>query len=173
MRRVAAMTCVEPPVWRRIVVPAEATLREVHDWVQTAMGWQDSHLHEWEVAGKRFGFPDPDADAGDDAKVRLLGVAAEGESLTYLYDFGDGWRHTVRVDAVLPPAQAGAVPRCEAGERACPPEDVGGLPGYTELVSALRNPDAASEWAQELGDAYPDFDPERFVAPRLSQHRGS
>jgi hypothetical protein len=159
---------IEPTVWRRIVVPAGATLAELHDWVQVAMGWQDSHLHEWQVSGVRYGLADLDSDAEDESGVRLLDVAAEGDRLTYLYDFGDSWEHTVSVDAVLSPEDAGAVPRCEAGERACPPEDVGGAPGYAELVTALREPDAASEWGQMLAAAHTDFHPERFSLPTLT-----
>ena len=130
--------------------------------------WQDSHLHEWRVSGARYGLPDLDSDAEDESGVRLLEVAAEGDRLTYLYDFGDSWEHTVSVDAVLSPEDAGAVPRCEAGERACPPEDVGGAPGYAELVTALREPDAASEWGQMLAAAHTDFHPERFSLPTLT-----
>lgn len=162
-----ALLDVLPRVWRRIVVPAEVTLDQLHTVVQIAMGWEDDHLHQWESAGQRFGEPS-DREITDERQVRLLSVASAGQSLDYLYDFGDGWAHRVTVDEILQPDVAGVVPRCEAGRRACPPEDIGGAYGYAELLAALANPTGGSDWEQELAQLHANFDPDRFDHERVS-----
>lgn len=133
----------KPPVWRRLVVPGDLTLPRLHDVIQAAMGWQDSHLHRFRIGR------DPrsphfvtqfDVEEGDDGvledEVRLDQlVAAEGDQLWYEYDFGDGWDHVLLVEQVV----AGMVtPRCTAGRMSCPPEDCGGIGGYHELAAWVR-----------------------------------
>ena len=99
------LTEVRPTIWRRVLVPDAMTLDELHDVVQGAMGWQDSHLHEFEVDGLRFGVPDPEEDEDDeffdDAGATLGLVADEGSVMFYLYDFGDCWSHTLTVEASI------------------------------------------------------------------------
>jgi hypothetical protein len=172
IRLSVALLWVDPPIWRRVVVPAGVSLAELHGFVQLVMGWQDSHLHEWRVGGERYGVPDPggflDDDFIDDRTVRLLDVAPPGSRLEYVYDFGDSWEHEVVVEAVLAPDEVGAVPRCEDGARACPPEDIGGVPGYYELVRALREPES-SEWGPELVQPFAGFDSEAFSVERVNQ----
>lgn len=135
----------KPPVWRRLEVPGDLTLPRVHDAIQAAMGWTDSHLHQFRTGN------DPrsphfvthfDLDEGEDGVledgVRLDQlVAAKGDRLGYTYDFGDDWDHVLRVEAVLdePPATV----RCTGGRMACPPEDCGGLWGYRELAAWVRS----------------------------------
>jgi len=153
---------VRPRVWRRIVVPAEVTLDQLHTLVQVAMGWQDAHLHQWEADGQRYGAPDADSGTADERQVRLLSLAEPGQSVDYMYDFGDGWAHRVTVDEILLPEVAGDAPRCEAGRRACPPEDIGGAPGYAELLAALTNRTAGSDWERELVDMHAGYDPDHF-----------
>ena len=121
---------VEPPVLRRIEVPLAIRLDRLHLALQAAMGWTDSHLYEIRARDVRWGVPDPDWGDGplDARKVRLVDVLEEtgAKTLKYLYDFGDGWEHTIKVERI-----AAAVPRLayrrltEAG-RCCPPEDAGG-----------------------------------------------
>jgi hypothetical protein len=157
----------EPLIWRRVQVP-DATLHSFHHMIQVAMGWMNSHLYHFELDGRRFSDldPDPESDYGDppedsgDTSLGDLGLR-EGSELLYLYDFGDGWEHCVRMEALLPPSEGEIYPRCLDGARACPPEDVGGIPGYEDFLNALRNPRhpehaALSEWAP------PGFDPEAF-----------
>lgn len=154
---------VRPTVWRRVLVPDALTLAELHAVIQSAMGWEDYHLHEFEIEAQRFGVPDPeedDADLIDDAGATLGLVASEGSELSYLYDFGDSWEHTLTVEAVLAPEPGARYPRCVAGARPCPPEDVGGSHGYAELLAALRDPqhpdhDELTAWAE-------GFDPSAF-----------
>ncbi len=172
VRLTVALLGVRPRIWRRVAVPGSVSLAELHSVVQLVMGWENSHLHEWRVGGERYGVPDPDGflddDFIDDRTVKLLEVAPPGSQLEYVYDFGDSWEHEVVVEAVLSPDEAGAVPRCEDGARACPPEDIGGVPGYYELVDALLQPDS-SEWAKELTETFAGFDSEAFSVERVNQ----
>jgi hypothetical protein len=156
---------ITPPIWRRVLVDGSSTLDHLHEVVQAAFGWWNYHLHEFEVGRNRYGVPDPDEDWGepprDERRTRLDAVASEGSSFTYVYDFGDHWRHHVFVEAVLPSAIDTAVPACIDGRRACPPEDCGGTGGYDELLEILADPGNSehrrmTEW---LGRP---FDPEAF-----------
>jgi hypothetical protein len=172
VRLTVTLRWIDPRIWRRVVVPASLSLAELHSIVQLVMGWKNSHLHEWRVGGERYGVPDPDGflddDFIDDRTVMLLDVAPPGSRLEYVYDFGDSWEHEVVVEAVVTPDEVGAVPRCEDGARACPPEDIGGVHGYYELVQALREP-SSSEWPEEMVEMFADFDPEAFSVERVNQ----
>ncbi len=135
---------VRPPVWRRLQVPGDMRLDELHAVVQVAMGWLDCHLHEFEVDGVRYGVPDDDwgfEEVRDEARVKLFRVAGEGTRLRYAYDFGDDWKHDIVVEQVLSPEPGVRYPRCLAGRRACPPEDVGGSWGYGDFLAAMADPD--------------------------------
>ncbi|GFZ87835.1 hypothetical protein GCM10011359_16460 [Nesterenkonia alkaliphila] len=135
----------KPPVWRRLDLPGGITLPRLHVVIQEAMGWTDSHLHKFRTGtGPDAGefLTQFDLDEGDEGivedDVRLDQVlAAVGDRLWYDYDFGDGWRHRLRVEAVLdePPT----APVCIKGKLACPPEDCGGVWGYTELAEWVRS----------------------------------
>jgi hypothetical protein len=156
---------VKPPVWRRIEVPGSVTLAGLHAILQTVMGWFDAHLHEFEIDGVHYGVPDDEWNDGEDlldeAKVRLDTVADEGTTIRYTYDFGDNWRHAVVVERVAAAEPGVRYPRCLAGKRATPPEDVGGDYGYAEFVEAMtdpRHPDHA-RWRDWIGR---DWDPELF-----------
>jgi hypothetical protein len=130
---------VVPRVTRIIDVPAGVLLSEVHDLLQVAVGWTDSHLHIFQAGDVRFAppgpdGPDPDGDGErDEHGVRLRELPA---SLMYLYDFGDGWEHELEVLGPGGPALG-----CVSGEGACPPEDVGGPGGYEEFRAAIADPD--------------------------------
>jgi hypothetical protein len=127
-------------------VPAEAVLPELHDLFQVAIGWTDSHLHQFVADDVRYGMPGTDA---DDDELDETGVALRAlpDRFSYLYDFGDGWEHEVEV--VGP---GGERPGVLAGEGACPPEDVGGPHGYAEFRKAYADPgdpehDQVRTWA--------------------------
>ena len=148
------MNEVEPPVLRVIDVPAGILLPELHDLLQVAIGWTDSHLHQFVADDARYGMPDTDAldDELDETGVPMRALPAR---FTYLYDFGDGWEHQVEVTGT-----GGDRPGVVSGQGACPPEDVGGPHGYTEFRQALANPrhpehDHMSTWAGPWRD---DFD---------------
>jgi len=152
---------VQPPVWRRVRVPAEITLADLHRVLQIAMGWRDTHLHQFEVGGELIGVPDPEISRPltDESKIALVDVALEKTRFRYDYDFRDIWRHDIVVDRIVRDA-AGEV-LCLDGRRACPPEDCGGWAGYDELLEILANPqhDEHAERLTRLGGA---FDPEAF-----------
>jgi hypothetical protein len=115
---------VRPPIWRRLLVPGDMTLTELHEVIQTAMGWTNTHLHEFEIDGVSYGDPDPDweSEFADESKVKLYRVAHDGGRIRYAYDFGDGWEHDVLVEKVAGPEPGNQYPSCVAGRRACPPE---------------------------------------------------
>lgn len=161
---------VTPPVWRRMLIPADTTLPDLHAIIQIAMGWEDDHLHEFIVAHKRYSDPSAggiddlfdDDEVASESKVRLRAIApAVRNSFRYHYDFGDSWMHKLTVEKQLATESGQTYPVCIGGARACPPEDCGGVWGYEELVEVLKNPkhpehEEKLEW---VGD---DFDPERF-----------
>lgn len=158
---------IEPRIWRTILVPDTITLAKLDRVVQAAMGWTNSHLHDWHIEGKRYGAPNPEwdneGDMLDDRKVTVGGVLGEHvPEFLYQYDFGDGWEHRIGVEKRLAPKpDYNTWPMCIAGANACPPEDVGGPPGYMDFVQAIR--DHAHEEHQNLWqwNAGP-FDPSAF-----------
>jgi hypothetical protein len=125
---------IHPPIWRQVLVPASVKFFDLHHIIQIAMGWKNSHLFEFSVKGEQIGFIDPASafedlvDANEISLEQLIGEP--GLKFFYLYDFGDAWRHSIEVQQVLV-MEGEAVPICKAGERACPPEDSGGVPGFT------------------------------------------
>lgn len=140
----------EPPIWRRVIVRADMTLDRLHSVIQIAMGWTNSHLHQYRSgAGFRrtfYGRPDPEfSDMGsamlNEKHYTLATLAPKAKrKLIYEYDFGDGWQHDVLVEKILPPDASLKHPICLAGEKACPPEDCGGIRGYYNLLKALADP---------------------------------
>lgn len=158
------LTGVRPPIWRRVQVPSDTSLGELHDVFQTAMGWFDGHLHQFEAGGVRYGEPSPEdwIPVRDERRMALGRIAPRvGAAFTYEYDFGDSWTHRVVVEKVIAPDEGGGYPRCLGGRRACPPEDCGGVWGYQELLVALADPDHP-EHDQYLDWLGGPFDPEAF-----------
>lgn len=156
---------IEPLIWRHLVVPDTITLTRLHHVIQAAMGWTDTHLHEFEIGPRRYGEPDPDWDFDgsiiSEKRVPLLKALAGHKSFTYLYDFGDGWEHKVTIKKTLPSAEPKRYAICIGGGNACPPEDVGGPYGYADYLAAIRDKnhqehDEMVEWGRE------DFDPGTF-----------
>ena len=122
---------IEPVIWRRIVVPSSLTLTELHAVIQGAMGWQNYHLHMFEIGDKRYEIPEDDGigpEPGylDERQYKLDDLLSAGTDVAYEYDFGDGWRHRVVVEDRRDAVARERVPAVIAGERACPPEDCGG-----------------------------------------------
>ena len=159
----------DPPIWRRLDVPGEATLGWLHAVLQLAMGWSNSHLHQF-LHGTRI-ISDPDFEmqecegdppVEDERKVQIAALLAKpGQSLRYEYDFGDSWNHSVELETYLDASPGAPRAICVAGEGACPPEDCGGIPGYEQLLSALANPKHPEHRAMKRWLGKP-FDPERF-----------
>jgi Plasmid pRiA4b ORF-3-like protein len=171
----ATIMDIKPPVWRRVVVPAETTLSRLHDVLQAAFGWWDYHLHEFEIDGSRYGIDDGESwePPKDERRVRLNAVARDGSSFVYVYDFGDYWRHKIVVEKVTAAATGARYPGCVGGRRACPPEDCGGPWGYGGFLEAIRDPDHEEhdEMLEWVGghfdpDAFDTADFERRLNPR-------
>jgi len=151
----------KPPIWRRVVVRGDMSLDRLDEVIQIAMGWTNSHLHQFITTSGRlrtcYGRPDPhfdDLGGGrlDERRYTVadLAPAAKGK-FVYEYDFGDGWEHDVVAEKILPPDPAFKHPACLAGAEACPPEDCGGIPGYyrlREIMSDPKHPEHADmkEW---------------------------
>ncbi|MBP9904505.1 MAG: plasmid pRiA4b ORF-3 family protein [Rhodoferax sp.] len=159
-----------PTIWRKIEIDSRATLEVLHHILQAAMGWTDSHLHEFEIAGKRYAKPEEDEygdfpDTLDEAQFTLKDLVKKGKTFAYLYDFGDGWRHNITVVTATPSSRSicdvGSA-WIEDGQRACPPEDCGGIWTYQEFLN--DNDEAPDETeALEFRDWVGlDFDPDRF-----------
>lgn len=134
---------VTPQVWRRVLVPGGYTLDRLHRVIQQSMGWQDYHLHSFEIDGVQYGEPDPDGElpVHDELDVRLDMVASKGSRFLYTYDFGDWWKHEVVVEDIVSADPEERYPICVDGEWACPPEEVGGAFGYHEFLDALADPE--------------------------------
>jgi hypothetical protein len=159
-----------PPVWRRVRVPGRATLGELHEVIQTVLGWTSSHLHQFEIGGNRYGEePDgfPELEALDERQVTLSeAVGKRVKRFLYVYDFGDDWRHEVVVEKIEP-ATAEDRPVCLAGKRRRPPEDCGGPWGYANFLKAIQDPNHPQH--QELLEWTGDrFDPEEFHLDRVN-----
>jgi len=155
---------IKPPIWRRLHVHSDISLAMLHNVVQLAIGWSDSHLHDFVVDGVPYTTPDVDGggDVEDEREVLLLDVApSAGARLLYRYDFGDGWECDLLVERALDPANGAVYPLCLTGKRAGPPEDVGGVWGYSRLLEALSDPKHPEHrWRLEwIGG---QFDAERF-----------
>ena len=166
---------IQPPVWRQIQVWEDTTLGKLHEILQIVMNWEDCHLHEFRIGRRLYSVPDPDDDMHernviDESRERLCGaVPRVGTQFLYLYDFGDNWRHDLLLEAILMPESLTQYPRCIAGERRTPPEDVGGTPGYEEYLQAVADPE--HEEHENVLRWRGAFDPEAFspddVNPRL------
>ncbi len=146
---------VKPVVWRRIEVPDCCTFWDLHVAITDAFGWLDYHLHEFEILNHKTGKAESIGSPDEEGFAELDGGAPvksdRGQKLavlfneknrqaTYCYDFGDGWEHSVELEAILPKEEGVCYPRCTGGEMAAPPDDCGGPPGYENLLNAIRNP---------------------------------
>ena len=116
------------------------TLAKLHEVVQVAMGWYDSHLHMFTFDGVAYGVPDLDdwMEVRDERRVKLNQLLSKPkQKLRYQYDFGDSWEHEILLEKILDPDESAKYPRCTAGKLACPPEDCGGVWGYESFLEAI------------------------------------
>lgn len=165
--RVAIRNLV-PGVWREISVPDSFSLAQLHRVLQCAFAWMDYHLHEFRVGRKRF-VPDVDELPGTDTATTTLASLGlkRGSTMVYVYDHGDGWEHAIDVVGVareLVDPHTILMPCILGGERAAPPEDSGGAPGYARLLAALADP-KHPEHAQARTWVPRGFDPATFDLP--------
>jgi Plasmid pRiA4b ORF-3-like protein len=151
----------DPPVWRQVLIPTAYPLSRVHRVIQAAMGWENCHMHAFQIGKTSYG-PDTDGGLGysDETKARLADVARVRTRISYEYDFGDGWEHELVVEARAVAEAGQTYPACIAGEGACPPEDSGGAYGFEEFKEVLAGPPSAER--DEMQEWAGDYDPTHF-----------
>jgi len=165
------LDAVKPTVLRRIEVPFDIRLDRLHLTIQAALGWTNSHLYEiragdvgWSTSRSRLA-----EDFLDARKARLDKVIedVDTKTLRYIYDFGDGWKHTIKIEQLIHPELGELYPRLIAATGRCPPEDCGGPWGYAEFLDAIRDP--AHERHAELKEWIGcDFDPDNVDSEELA-----
>ena len=170
---------IKPAVKRTVQVPLNIRLDRLHLTIQAAMGWTNSHLYMFAAGGATWGIPDPDF-GGDDlpANKTTLSELIEvtgARKVTYIYDFGDDWVHTIKLGKRREPVPGELYPRLTKIEGRCPPEDVGGFPGYAMFLEALADPDHPEhdELTEWYGGAFdpntPDSDELRLEVLKLAK----
>jgi hypothetical protein len=167
---------VSPPIWRRVLVPGNASLGRLHNIIQKAMGWDNSHLHHF-VIGKQA-YSDPAFELEEFRGVPVLNedealltdvAPRAGKAIFYIYDFGDSWGHRIKVEKIIKgELSKGGIVECIDGARACPPEDCGGVWSYADMLQALtdlrhKSHKSTLEW---LGE---EFDPEAFDLEEINK----
>lgn len=168
---------IDPTVWRRIQVPAKYSFWDLHVAIQDAMGWLDYHLHVFRVHQKykrrplEIGIPLDEYDEevvipGWEVSISEY-FTVPGQNMEYEYDFGDGWEHELLLEGILLKEKGVSYPRCIGGERACPPEDCGGLPGYEHLLEIIKNPNHPEYedhivWLNGQAKNFYPYDPDQF-----------
>jgi hypothetical protein len=160
-----ALESVHPKVWRRLLVPVSIKLPRLHAALLSVMGWDGGHLHEFVFADEHYSARNPDwdmlEDVQDESSVTLQQALGARKTFMYVYDFGDDWCHKVKVEKIILLDAPLPLAICLDGENACPPDDVGGWPGYEEFLQAVADPahpdhEDLTEW---IGYS---FDPAEF-----------
>lgn len=165
-----------PRIWRRLLVPSDLSLNDFHKVIQTSMGWTNSHLHQFVKNKTFYTVRSPEAEDfwyesnNVDYKGMVVSdlLKAENENIIYEYDFGDSWMHDVLLEKILPYDQKHQQPVCLDGAMNFPPEDVGGLPGFYQMLEALQDPqhEDYEEYMEWLGEIY---DPEYFDREEINE----
>ncbi len=139
--KISLVGASKPPVWRRVLVPATLRLDRLHDVIQAAMGWTDTHLHAFEAGGVDYGPVDPELDHEDERRTAIGDLLSEPrDRMRYVYDFGDYWQHDIVIEKVLEAERGARYPVCVTGKGRRPPEDCGGVWGYADLREKLADP---------------------------------
>ncbi len=164
---------IKPAISRDFVVPGDINLYILHHVIQDIMGWEDAHLHEFvDSDGVNYQLKDDDFCDFDDFEPEedyaLCDIVSpERAKFEYMYDFGDGWEHIIKVKSFDYKGDAPQPIYCLKGKGACPPEDCGGIPGFMYLLEAVKNPDKEEyaeilQWYSDVYDDEKPFDPEYF-----------
>ncbi|MGM0532236.1 MAG: plasmid pRiA4b ORF-3 family protein [Bacteroidota bacterium] len=160
----------KPPIWRRILVDPEISLIDLHQILQTTMGWSDSHLHVFADQKHEYAPEELElSDTKDSWTVKLKDILSrENPKILYRYDFGDGWEHEIRLEKITEDESGKQIPRCIKGRRNCPPEDCGGIGGYEWLLEIISDPEHEEhdEMLDWLGG---EFDPDYFNAQEVNE----
>jgi hypothetical protein len=167
----------KPTVYRKVLVAATDTLLDLHKIIQGAMGWYDSHLHQFMVGRQYFGIPMPDddwSDSEDERKYKLSQIFGDREkaNIKYEYDFGDGWVHTITLEKIIASVPVETYPQLIKGQGVCPPEDCGGCWGYEDLKAAIADPESEEheEMLAIMGlENGSEFDPKEFDLEEMQE----
>ena len=155
-----------PKVTRRMDVPVDTDLRELHSYIQAAMGWYNCHL--WEFIARRYeqiacwsnDFRESDAVSGKNLRDVIHFLQGKPEFI-YLYDFGDSWEHKIRIGKIQPARDDRQYPYLVSGAGRCPLEDIGGVSGYYQFLRAFEEPDSIyREYYPEYFNGKQTWDPE-------------
>lgn len=123
------------------------------------------HIHEFEFADANYAAQEPNCDlpegALDEDGVTLREALGRSRTFRYIYDYGDAWWHKVKVEKTVALDVPIALAICVGGENACPPEDIGGAPGYEEFLEIMADPEHP-ERAEQKAWIGRDFDPKEF-----------
>jgi hypothetical protein len=156
----------QPQIWRRVLAPGNWSLGALHYVIQVAMGWTNSHLHQFIIGDDYISlYKVEGVTSRNAAKVTLAEVALKPKSkFVYEYDFGDSWEHDITVEKIVKPQEGVRYPVCMDGKRACPPDDCGGVYGYENLLSIIRDPghEEHADMVAWLEEMRPNFDPDAF-----------
>lgn len=161
---------ISPQIWRQIQVWEDYTLAQLHRVLQVAMGWENYHLYEFRIAGTMYRDPHPENEPEilNAKRTRICNVLpGVGAEFEYIYDFGDYWQHELVLEAILPPSPDTLYPRCIAGERSCPAEDVGGAGGYEDYLQAMADP--SHDQHEDMMAWRGPFDPEAFSIAKVNK----
>lgn len=168
-----ALRDARPPIWRRLLVPGNWSLGALHYVIQVAMGWTNSHLHQFVVGDDYISlYPIDGVTTRNAGKVALAEVALKPKSkFAYDYDFGDNWQHDITVEKIVQPEDGARYPVCVDGKRACPPDDCGGVFGYENLLAIIRDPehDEHEDMIAWLDEMRPGFDPDAFDVDEVNR----
>ena len=167
----------KPKIWRRLLIPSDLKLSDLHKVIQSSMGWTNSHLHQFiknKTIYSKKNLNDDDlgffARIVDYKKLKISDLLVnEKEKIVYEYDFGDSWNHDITLEKILPVVKSVKYPVCIAGKMHCPPEDCGGVWGYENLLEILKNPQHEEyedmiEWLED-----DEYDPEEFDIEEVNE----
>ena len=159
----------KPKIWRRVLVPASITLARLHHVIQAAFGWSGGHLHEFMAGDHRYGTESEYDMPGSvqSERTRFTAAMQHAAAIDYVYDFGDNWRHRIKLEKTLPSDSQLNLPLCVGGANATPPDDCGGVYGYYEFVAAVTDPNHPehAEMAEWIGRPW---DPAEFDIGRVN-----
>ena len=180
---------IKPPIWRRLVVASDLTMDQFHAVIQAAFGWENAHLHSFELLSPgydrymdrlltRYDVEEEGEEGLAEYDVQLCQVLVKpGDKVGYTYDFGDDWRHSIKLEKVTDWNPDAPLAECVKGRRARPPEDCGGVYGYWRIVDKASEQDGdeyqsddqdEEEYEDDWDWTPADFDPEAFDLDRIN-----
>lgn len=160
-----------PAIWRKVQVPSHITLYKLQRILQIIMGWTNTHLHQFIINGTCYGQSHPEygLEMKTERRARLDElVPEENAHFIYEYNLDDSWLHDIELEKILRQEPGVHYPICVGGDRACPPEDCGGIRGYHEVLKILKNPEDP-DYQQTIEWLGEDFDPKAFEQDEVNR----